>query len=102
MMDDPNSTNDTRVKIWQQNLGKSNIAQQEMIVAATPSKWDILALQEPWIDPLGNTRANSKWCIIYPTPSGQVNPTPQIHYTCQHKVPLGISHANTDRLQQHH
>jgi len=59
-----------KVKIWQQNLGKSNITQQEMIAVAIPSEWDILALQELWIDHLGKTRANSKWSMVYPMLKG--------------------------------
>jgi hypothetical protein len=77
MMDDNLHTNtDARIKIWQQNLGKSNIAQQEMIAAAMPSEWDILAIQEPWIDHLGKTRANSKWSVVYPTLMGRDNLPP--------------------------
>ena len=57
----------TDVKIWQQNLGKSLIAQQEMLATAHPTDWDVLAIQEPYIDNLGNTRANPKWSVIYPT-----------------------------------
>ena len=41
-----------------------------MIAAANPSEWDILAIQEPWIDHLGKTRANSKWNVVYPTLKG--------------------------------
>ena len=38
-----------------------------MLAIAHPSNWDILAIQEPYIDTLGNTRANPKWNMIYPT-----------------------------------
>lgn len=63
-----NSTNTkTSIRIWQQNLGKSFIAQQEMLARAHQDNWDILAIQEPYIDTLGNTRANSKWNVVYPT-----------------------------------
>ena len=41
-----------------------------MLATASPSSWDILALQEPWFDHLGNSRANSKWNVIYPSPRG--------------------------------
>ena len=30
--------------------------------------WDILALQEPYINALGNTKANLQWDVVYPTP----------------------------------
>ncbi|KAI5993273.1 hypothetical protein EDD15DRAFT_2106880, partial [Pisolithus albus] len=29
--------------------------------------WDIVALQEPPIDAVGNTKANSRWRVVYPT-----------------------------------
>ena len=38
-----------------------------MIATALPNNWDILALQEPWIDHFGNTRASPKWSVIYPS-----------------------------------
>jgi hypothetical protein len=78
MMNDDNTHTNTnkRIKIWQQNLGKSNIVQQEPIAAAMPSEWDILAIQEPWIDHLGKTRANLKWSVVYPTMKGHDNLPP--------------------------
>jgi hypothetical protein len=97
MMNNNENTIKPRVKIWQQNLAKSNTAQQEMIAAATPNKWNILALQEPWIDHLGKTRANPKWSMVYPTLKGCNDlPPPQIRHSHQHKVPFGISHPNPD------
>ena len=56
-------------------------------MAANPSEWDILALQEPWIDHLGNTRANSKWSVIYPTPAGQINLPPRSTILVNTKFP---------------
>jgi len=38
-----------------------------MLANANPKKWDILALQEPYLDYLGLTRANSHWNVIYPS-----------------------------------
>ena len=75
-MDDTFGNINTKVKIWQQNLGKSNITQQEMLATATPDKWDILAIQEPWTNHLGKTRANSKWSVIYPMLKGHDNLPP--------------------------
>ena len=31
--------------------------------------WDILAIQEPYIDTLSNTQANSWWHVVYPSPN---------------------------------
>ena len=33
---------------------------------ANPKDWDILALQEPWIDSFGNSRGTQYWRVIYP------------------------------------
>ena len=28
--------------------------------------WDIIAIQEPWLDPVGNSCGTQYWCIVYP------------------------------------
>lgn len=38
-----------------------------MLASANPHRWDIIALQEPYLDHLGRTRANSHWNVIYPS-----------------------------------
>ena len=90
MMNDDhlNHTTNSRVKIWQQNLAKSNIAQQGLINTANPDDWDILAIQEPWIDHLGKTRANPKWSVVYPTCKGKDNlPPPRSVLLINTKIP---------------
>jgi Endonuclease-reverse transcriptase len=37
-----------------------------VINTARPEDWDVLAIQEPWIDALGKSRASQYWRIIYP------------------------------------
>ena len=37
-----------------------------MINTARPKDWDVLAIQEPWIDTLGKSRTLQYWRIIYP------------------------------------
>ena len=54
-------------KIWQQNIAKSSTAQHDLLAKANPNDWDIIALQEPYLDHLGLTRANSHWTVIYPS-----------------------------------
>src|SRR6266481_4376798 len=56
-----------RMCIWQQNLNKSDKAHYDLINTPLHKSWDILALQEPYIDKLGNTKANSQWHVVYPT-----------------------------------
>ena len=47
----------TRLCIWQQNLNKSDKAHYDLINMPLHKNRDILALQEPYIDALGNTKA---------------------------------------------
>ncbi|CAA7269138.1 unnamed protein product [Cyclocybe aegerita] len=54
------------MRIWQQNLNKSLPAQLDLLHAANPNDYDILLLQEPHINHLGNTRANTYWTVVYP------------------------------------
>ena len=55
------------LRVWQQNLNKSADAQADLLHRASPSDYDILALQEPYIDHLKLTRGNSRWRVHYPT-----------------------------------
>ncbi|KAG5726925.1 hypothetical protein E4T56_gene6280 [Termitomyces sp. T112] len=43
------------------NIHKSAVAQAAVINLASPSDWDVLALQELYLDKLGNTRASRHW-----------------------------------------
>ena len=63
------ATNDTptTMNIWQQNLNKSDTAQQDLINSIDPNIYDILVLQEPYIDFLGNTHANQRWYPLLPS-----------------------------------
>src|SRR6266481_5733790 len=56
-----------RLRIWQQNMNKSDWAQFDLINLPIHKDWDLVLLQEPYIDTLGNTKANSKWHTIYPS-----------------------------------
>ena len=57
----------TRLKIWQQNLNKSDKAQFDLINVPLHKEWDVLLLQEPYIDSFGNTKVTSRWRILYPS-----------------------------------
>ena len=63
------ATNDTptTMNIWQQNLNKLDTAQQDLINSIDPNIYDILVLQEPYIDFLGNTHANQRWYLLLPS-----------------------------------
>ena len=49
-----------RLRIWQHNLNKSDEkAHYDLINMLLHKNWDILALQELYVDKLGNTKVNS-------------------------------------------
>ncbi|KAG2059250.1 hypothetical protein BDR06DRAFT_874921 [Suillus hirtellus] len=56
-----------RLQIWQQNLNTSFTAQSSLLSNNKMANWDIIAIQEPYINFLHNTHANHHWYIIYPT-----------------------------------
>ncbi|KAF8510090.1 hypothetical protein JB92DRAFT_462007 [Gautieria morchelliformis] len=47
----------TKLRVRQQNVNKSLTATSEILAKCSPDHYDILAIQEPHIDFLGNTRA---------------------------------------------
>ncbi|THU88379.1 hypothetical protein K435DRAFT_680002 [Dendrothele bispora CBS 962.96] len=53
------------------NLHKSKTAIFDTINEAgntkLSDKFDIICIQEPWTDSIGNTRSNPRWHILYPT-----------------------------------
>ena len=38
-----------------------------MLAKAVPNNWDLIALQELYLDSIGLTRVNSFWNVIYPS-----------------------------------
>jgi hypothetical protein len=61
-----NPTLRPKLRIWQQNLNKSFFAQSHLLHSIRPDTYDILVIQEPYLDRLGNTRDNSQWRVHYP------------------------------------
>ena len=55
------------LRIWQQNLNKSDKAHYDLINSPVHKDWDLLLLQEPYIDSFGNMKAMSRWHTIYPS-----------------------------------
>ena len=67
-MNSQTNTNIASLRIWQENLNKSATAQHCILSGPfTAKEWDIIAIQEPVIDNLGNTKATPDWNVIYPT-----------------------------------
>jgi len=58
--------NDRHLRIWQQNVNRSRNAQEDLLESLKAKRFDICAIQEPCIDSFNNTRANSKWRVVYP------------------------------------
>src|SRR6266481_7705694 len=59
--------NPVRLRICQQNLNKSDKAQYDFINSLIHREWDILLLQELYIDMYGNTKATLHWHTVYPS-----------------------------------
>ena len=59
--------NTTRIRIWQQNLNTSPIAQHSLLNSPIAHDWDIIAIQEPHINPMKNTISSSHFHAVYPT-----------------------------------
>ena len=56
----------SKLRIWQQNVHKANAAQEYIRNTARPKDWDVIALQEPWLNTFNNSRENPYWRVIYP------------------------------------
>ena len=65
----------TQINVWQQNLNKSHIVQDDLINSDIQRTCDILVLQEPYIDAYRNTKATRDWRVVYPS-SHLSNPAP--------------------------
>ena len=50
--------------IWQQNAWKLQAAHQH-ILSADPSLYDLILVQEPWINHLGKSRGSNYWQVLY-------------------------------------
>lgn len=57
----------TKLRIWQQNARKSLHVTHCILQQADPEKYDVIAIQEPYLDDKLRTRASSYWHVHYPT-----------------------------------
>ncbi|KIL55452.1 hypothetical protein M378DRAFT_90875 [Amanita muscaria Koide BX008] len=55
------------LRIWQQNINASLIAQQDLLKTLGKNEYDICVIQEPYLDMMNRTRANPYWIVVYPT-----------------------------------
>ena len=61
-----NINDSKQLQIRQQNINKSLITTSNLLNNTPPNKFDIIAIQEPYLDHLRNARANSKSYSVYP------------------------------------
>ena len=54
-----------KLQIRQQNMNRSLQATLDMLSRCAPDKYDLIAIQKPYIDFLGNAQAGSHWYLIY-------------------------------------
>jgi len=57
----------TRLRVWQQNLNASLLAQHSLLNSPIAHDWDIVALQEPHINSMKNTISSLYFHAVYPT-----------------------------------
>jgi hypothetical protein len=60
-----------QLQILQMNTHKAKAAAMDLINEdwhrPDYDKYDVICIQEPWIDYLGNARAGFNWHLLYPT-----------------------------------
>ena len=65
--EDTRTPRKTELRIFQQNLNKSSIAQDALINREPHRLYNFLFIQEPYINPnTGFTRASAKFNVVYP------------------------------------
>lgn len=62
----PQDSSPETLKIRQLNLNKSLIATEHLLNSNAPDDYDVLAIQEPYIDFGGKARARRQWYPVYP------------------------------------
>ncbi|KIK80711.1 hypothetical protein PAXRUDRAFT_114572, partial [Paxillus rubicundulus Ve08.2h10] len=56
----------TCLHIWQQNLNALRDAQIPLLNGLNTDEWDIIALQEPYINHINNTISMRRYHVVYP------------------------------------
>src|SRR5882672_4716432 len=62
----PPNGSEAKFRIRQQNTNKSLIVQTDMLHRADPKLFDIIAIQEPFLDHFHNTCTSQHWYTVYP------------------------------------
>lgn len=56
----------SKLRIWQQNTRKSQVAHQHTL-NTDPFLFNLILIQEPWIHSFSNARGSHNWQVIYPS-----------------------------------
>ncbi|KAL1737842.1 hypothetical protein HDZ31DRAFT_51776, partial [Schizophyllum fasciatum] len=56
----------TKIRIWQQNMNKSRAAALAQLNTPLHKDWDILCIQEQYMNTLNNILSNSHWRPVFP------------------------------------
>ena len=68
MFSEPDNEPPQKIRLWQQNINRSQMGQQEMLNTISPKLIDIIAIQEPWKNAINNySTATTSWRLVYPT-----------------------------------
>ena len=59
-------TETPQLRIRQQSINKSLTAISDLLNRCSPANYDVIAIQEPYIDFLGNARVTPGWISVYP------------------------------------
>ena len=63
----PNETIPQKIQIWQQNINRSQMGQQEMLNMVSPKHIDIITIQEPWKNAINHhSTATVSWRMVFP------------------------------------
>lgn len=82
------------LRIWQQNLNTSHTAQLSLLNSPISNDWDILAIQEPALNSVNNTRASAHWRVVYPTRKYTHGDKPRIDFPSADVVVIQFSMSN--------
>jgi hypothetical protein len=57
----------TQLRIWQHNLNKSRMAQEDLLNSEVHKNYNVLIIQKSYLDTYGNTKVMKEWRVTYLT-----------------------------------
>src|SRR4051812_4571715 len=97
LMTDSPHTERKKLRIWQQNIAKSKHTNWTIMNGTNPlhDQWDLICIQEPWLDHLGYARTTNKWRTVYP--KKHWNRKNKVNYSSKCKT----QHQHMARIRHH-